>query len=125
MLHAVFRQASLSLFCLISLILAGYAVAQSISQDYLISPGDVISVQVFDEPSLSLASGRVDQIGAISYPLLGAIPVQGLTSQQVEEKITRLLKNGYLRRPQVIVTVLNYQPFYGAKQVCRCFALSA
>ncbi|MFC1664416.1 SLBB domain-containing protein [Pseudomonadota bacterium] len=112
MCYAVFRQAWLPFFCLVGFVLAYDVDAQTGSNEYLISPGDVISVQVFDEPSLSLISGRVEQDGMISYPLLGAIEIQGLSSKQVEEKMTRLLKDGYLTRPQVIVTVLNYQPLY-------------
>ena len=107
MLHAVFRLARLSLYCVFALILVNNALAQSDSNGYLISAGDVISVQVFDEPSLSIGSGRVGHDGTVPYPLLGAIEIQGLTSRQVKEKITRLLKNGYLKRPQVVVTVLS------------------
>lgn len=76
--------------------------------DYTVGPDDVLSVAVFNEPDLT---GRftVDSDGAITFPLLGRVAVEGLTLRAIEEKLTRLLAEGYLVNPQVAVTVEQYR----------------
>jgi len=79
---------------------------------YRIAPGDLISIDVFGEPDLSMERVRVPGNGAVSYPLLGEINVEGLTAPALERKLTAMLRDGYLRKPEVTVTVLEYRPFY-------------
>jgi len=70
-------------------------------EDYLLGPGDVIHVNVFKNPDLSL-DARVSEAGTISFPLIGSVPVAGLTLPQAEHKIAELLKNGgFVLNPQV------------------------
>ena len=52
---------------------------------------------------------RVSANGHIPFPLVGDVPVAGLTPPQAQEKLEALLKDGYLRRPQVAVTVKEYR----------------
>lgn len=81
-------------------------------EEYRIAPGDLISIKVFGEPDLSLDRARVASNGAISFPLLGEVRVEGLTARQLEQKLTALLKDGYLKKPEVSVAILEYRPFY-------------
>ena len=47
-------------------------------QEYLLAPGDILKISVFKNPDLSV-DVRVSEAGLISYPLIGSVPVSGLT----------------------------------------------
>ncbi len=80
--------------------------------EYLISPGDVISVRVFGEPDLSLNSIRVPTDGLVSYPLLGQIRINQHTVRSLEKRLTTLLSNGFLIKPKVSVSIVEYRPVF-------------
>jgi polysaccharide export outer membrane protein len=70
-------------------------------EEYLLTPGDVIKVSVFKNPDLQL-DARVSEAGSIGFPLLGSVPVAGLTLPAAERKIAQLLKDGgFVLNPQV------------------------
>jgi polysaccharide export outer membrane protein len=70
-------------------------------EEYLLTPGDVIKVTVFKNPDLSL-DARVSEGGAISFPLVGSVPVSGLTLPAAEKRIAQMLKDGgFVLNPQV------------------------
>jgi polysaccharide export outer membrane protein len=75
---------------------------------YAVGPNDTLAVKVFDEPALSGAF-RVDADGSITYPLIGRVDVGGKTVREVEEHLTKLLGDGFLRRPQVSVEIAEYR----------------
>jgi polysaccharide biosynthesis/export protein len=69
--------------------------------EYLLVPGDILRISVFKSPDLSL-DARVSEVGAIGYPLIGSVPVSGLTLPAAERKIAQLLKDGgFVLNPQV------------------------
>jgi len=74
--------------------------------DYVIGPGDLINVQVFDVPEMSREL-RVSQTGSIGMPLVPVrMHIAGLTELQTEQKITEILEaNGLISHPEVSVTV--------------------
>jgi polysaccharide biosynthesis/export protein len=74
--------------------------------DYVIGPGDLVNVQVFDVPEMSREL-RVSQTGTIGMPLVPVrLHVAGLTEIQTERKITEVLEaNGLISHPEVSVTV--------------------
>jgi polysaccharide biosynthesis/export protein len=73
------------------------------SRIYLLDSGDILDITVFEEPDLSMKS-RVAEDGTIAYPLIGAIEVKGLTTQEAEKKLEKRLRDGeYLKNPQVAV----------------------
>ena len=80
--------------------------------DYQISADDQISVIVFNETDLGVNKVRVSGNGTISMPLLGQVEIEGHTVTEVEQKITTLLLDGYLKKPNVTVTITEYRPFY-------------
>lgn len=76
--------------------------------DYLLQPGDVIRIQVFQEPDLDREL-PVSNGGVISgVPLLGSVEVKGLTVAQAEADIARRYDADYLVDPQITITVLRY-----------------
>jgi polysaccharide export outer membrane protein len=78
------------------------------TKDYLVGPGDLLSVQVLETKDLD-TDARVNPDNDISYPLLGKVEVGGLTSQEIEEKITQLLKEKYMQDPHVVVSIKEYR----------------
>ncbi len=54
-------------------------------QEYLLAPGDILKISVFKNPDLSL-DVRVSEAGSIGYPLIGSVPVSGLTLPEQKEK---------------------------------------
>ena len=85
--------------------------AQPATTNYTLNTGDRIAIEVFDEPELSV-SALVDDSGALSYPLLGAVQVAGLTVRQLESSITEGLRGRFLINPRVSVAMVEYRPFF-------------
>jgi polysaccharide export outer membrane protein len=65
---------------------------------------DVFDVKVYSEPELT-GSYRVAGDGTIDYPLTGRLSVLGLRSGEVQQLLVTKLKAGFLKNPQVTVTV--------------------
>lgn len=96
---------------------ANFSLAQETSSvdsstDYMLAPGDVITVKVFNEPELSVSNVRIPGNGIISYPLLGRINIENHSVATLEKHLTALLLNGYLKKPKVSISVSEYRPFF-------------
>ena len=73
--------------------------------EYKISAHDELQINVYGEPDLT-KTARVSVDGSMSYPLLGKIKVEGLSAQELEEKLSQLfIEGGYIVNPQVSVYV--------------------
>lgn len=75
---------------------------------YQVGPADVLGIKVFGEEALS-NSYTVDSDGSITFPLIGRVQVAGLTTRQIEERLTKMLAGDYLRRPQVSVEIATFR----------------
>jgi polysaccharide biosynthesis/export protein len=75
--------------------------------EYVIGGMDALEITVYQEKDLS-GIFRVAADGNISFPLVGNVRVSGLTPPQAQQKLEALLREGYLKRPQVLVTVKEY-----------------
>ena len=73
-------------------------------QEYTVQPEDVLQITVFEEPDLT-TKARVSRKGQVVFPMLGPVPVAGLTVSEVQQKLTDLLGQDYLVHPQVQVFV--------------------
>ncbi|MCP4407260.1 MAG: polysaccharide export protein [Gammaproteobacteria bacterium] len=100
------------LFTLLVLVLPSSQLLADNLERYRLGPDDILSITVFGEPELSLKNTRVATNGRISFPLLGQIPVEGLTVTELEAELIRRLADGYLRRPRVIVAITEYRLVY-------------
>lgn len=81
-------------------------------QRYSLGPGDLLAINVFGEDDLSLKEIRVGTNGTISFPLLGEVSVRSMTVRELENALIRQLKDGYLKKPVVTVSVIEYRLFY-------------
>jgi polysaccharide biosynthesis/export protein len=121
---AIFFRMWATMLAGLSLMLAGCASLPPLAESqreapaYELGAGDKLRVTVFGEESLS-REYTITSAGDISFPLLGDVPVVGLTAAQLGETLTRKLGAGYVNDPRVSVEVLNYRPFYILGEVSR------
>jgi len=75
-----------------------------LSSDYKLSPGDEVTVQVYELHDLS-GDRTVDSTGRIDMPLIGPVPANNLTAQQLGTAIGARLQEKYLQSPHVTVSL--------------------
>ena len=74
--------------------------------EHLLGAGDVIRVNVFQSPDLSLET-RINEQGQITFPLVGAVTVGGLSVPAAEQRIAKALRDGkFVLNPQVNILVM-------------------
>src|SRR5487761_1995867 len=89
------------------------AIDDDLLSRYRLGSGDVISIYVLGEDDLKREKMRLTDAGTIQYPVLGEIQVKGLTTGELEQKITSgLIKAQYLKNPKVTVNIDEYRPFF-------------
>ena len=84
-------------------------ISKEAPRDYRVGPKDVLSITVYGEEDLSLKDVLVTSDGFLSMPLIGRFSVEGMTTLDIEQNITKRLGNGYLVNPQVSVTVKSFK----------------
>lgn len=96
--------------CMVTLLLAAWIHSASAEEtNYVLGPGDVLKITVYNSPDLTLET-RVTENGTISFPLLGEIQLGGITAPAAEKKIADLLENGrFLKNPQINILVTQFQ----------------
>ena len=93
---------------------ANYAVAplqRSYDGAYRLDAGDKLRVVVFGQDGLT-NTYAIDAGGAITMPLIGAVPARGQTPAGLAADITGRLRRGYIREPSVAVEIESYRPFF-------------
>ena len=84
---------------------AATAASAPAATEYRLGSGDVVRINVFQNPDLTLET-RVTEAGIVSYPLLGPIRLGGLTVTAAEKLIADGLRNGnFVKQPQVTIVV--------------------
>jgi len=86
------------------------ASLRTMPHDYVIGPGDLLNIVVFDVPELSREL-RVSQTGTIGIALVPVrLHVAGLTEMQAEQKIAEVLEtNGLVTHADVSVSVKEHK----------------
>lgn len=92
-----------------ALFLASAAQAQG---TYLIKPGDMLRIEVLEDPTLNRGS-LVLPDGTISVPQAGQVVVAGKTVAAVQEELTGLLAPNFAAKPSVFVGVDGLAPKVG------------
>ncbi|HEU5403921.1 MAG TPA: polysaccharide biosynthesis/export family protein [Terriglobales bacterium] len=73
-----------------------------------LSAGDLIDYSVYGVPEMTQRA-RLDSAGNAYLPLLGSVPLAGLTAEQAQKKLEDLLvSGGFLRNPHVTISVAEY-----------------
>ena len=113
---AWFRSTILIVLALVVAACSGYRPApaafhEALNYPYVLGEGDKVRVTVFDQEGLT-NTYAIDQSGFIAFPLVGAVPARGLTSQQLEGKIAGALQGGFVRNPDVTVEIDTYRPIF-------------
>jgi len=90
---------------------------------YQLDTGDVVRVSVYGDAEIS-KTYKVDDGGAIMFPLVGPVDVRGMTAQMAAANIAQALANGFMRNPDVAVEIDTYRPFFiqGAVKTAGQFA---
>lgn len=76
-----------------------------VGTDYHIAPDDVLKIDVYREPGLSLSDAAVNAAGNLRMPLIGDVPVAGLSAGEAADVIAGRLGERYLVSPQVSVFI--------------------
>ncbi len=83
------------------------------ARDFKVGGYDILEVRVYEEPDLTRQAIPVSAEGYISFPLIGRVKVAGLTTSEIEERITDKLVEGQFFReeapPHVSVTVREFK----------------
>jgi polysaccharide export outer membrane protein len=96
--------------CIVTLLVAAWMHSASAEEtNYVLGPGDVLKITVYNSPDLTLET-RVTENGTISFPLLGEVKLGGMTAPMAEKKLAELLESGsFLKQPQINILVVQFQ----------------
>jgi polysaccharide export outer membrane protein len=70
----------------------------------VIGQRDTVEIRVFREDDLNTV-GQLSTTGTITMPLVGAVKLAGLTTESAAKVIEAKLRDGYLVKPEVTVTI--------------------
>jgi polysaccharide export outer membrane protein len=76
--------------------------------DYLLGPEDVIEITVWGHEDLK-RQAPVSLEGTITFPMIGEVRAAGKSTQQLERELAGKLGDGYLKNPQITITVKDYK----------------
>ena len=75
------------------------------TEDYIIGEGDILRINVWKEPDVSVEAVSVRSDGKISIPLVKEVYAAGLSPLQLEDVLTQKLRQ-YINNPVVTVIVM-------------------
>ena len=91
------------------LLTSSSALAQvEVAGGYRVGPKDLIEIKVFEVPELNIER-RVSEDGMINLPLIGDVPVQGLTDTEVADRLKAMLESRYVQRASVAVQIREFR----------------
>src|SRR5260370_30864805 len=71
---------------------------------YLLVPDDQLEISGPELTDLANKPVRVDSDGNIEVPLVGRVHVAGVTAQQTEQEVNKVLRN-YILQPRIVVSI--------------------
>ena len=78
-----------------------------VGTDYRIGANDLLEFDVFGVPDMK-RTVRVNSTGMVSLPLIGAVPLAGLTAQQAEALLAQRYGEKYLQNPNVSIFIKEF-----------------
>ncbi|WP_264502894.1 polysaccharide biosynthesis/export family protein [Luteolibacter flavescens] len=97
----------LLLLCAIIGLLAAFSSGQTAEggrASGIIGQRDTVEIRVFREDDLT-TTGQLSTSGTITMPLIGSVKLAGLSTESAAKAIEAKLKDGYLVKPEVTVTI--------------------
>ena len=76
-----------------------------------LGPNDRLRVTVFGQPTLT-GEYTLDGNGVLAFPLIGNVPANGVTTNQLQQAIAAKLEPDYLLNPNVSAEIVTRRPFY-------------
>lgn len=98
------RIAALLTACLMAGAALPVSAAEGERSSGVIGYMDNVEIRVFREDDLT-TRGQLSADGTITMPLIGAVRIQGLTTDQAASAIKRKLADGWLVKPEVSVSI--------------------
>jgi len=84
-------------------------VASADEGNYLLGPGDMLKITVYNNPDLTLET-RITETGTISFPLLGEVELGGISASAAEKKLSSQLESGgFVKQAQINILVVQFQ----------------
>mgnify|MGYP006277350501 CR=1 FL=1 len=72
--------------------------------DYLLGPGDLLQIDVFEAEELC-SKARISSRGFVTLPLLGQLKLKGMTAREAETLIEEAFSKKYIKNPHVSIFV--------------------
>jgi polysaccharide export outer membrane protein len=98
------RYLFLALFSLLTAVTSAHA-----QSDYRLQPGDSVSVEVLEDPSLNRTL-LVLPNGSVNFPFVGSIQAGGRTVEQVRQQIASGISSNFAAPPTVFASVASVRP---------------
>jgi polysaccharide export outer membrane protein len=96
----------------------GTAATPGKDPDYKLGANDRLRITVFGQPTLT-GEYTLDGNGVLSFPLIGNVPAEGITTSQLQKAIAAKLEPDYLVNPNVSAEVITRRPFYVIGEVLK------
>jgi polysaccharide export outer membrane protein len=79
-----------------------------VGDDYRLQPYDLVVFEIYNEPDASTQQ-RISSAGEIRVPMLGSVPLGGLSVRSAEKQLESSYRvGGYYKNPQVILYVAQH-----------------
>ncbi len=75
--------------------------------EYRLGTRDLVEIRVLEVPELNLER-RVSESGTLTLPLIGDLPVAGLTASEVQKRLETLLREKYVNRANVSIVIKEF-----------------
>ena len=87
----------------------GSGIGIIVSENYILKPSDVVSVDVYQEEDLD-KQVRIEGDGSVALPLVGKVRIAGMTVAEAQDLIRDLYNRDYLVDPQISLIVTQFSP---------------
>jgi polysaccharide export outer membrane protein len=77
------------------------------TSSYRLRAGDTVEIRVFRHDELSVR-GPISADGTVALQFIHSVPVAGLTPGEARARIEALFADGWLKKPQVAVNIIEY-----------------
>lgn len=85
------------------------SMATYAAEEYKLGVGDVVRVNVYNNPDLA-TEAQLAEDGSISFPLVGKAVLGGLSKNDAEARLAKMLTDGgFLKQAQVNLLILQYR----------------